>query len=134
MEEIQIKQQTPLATVHEQKWMALIQERIDSGMTIKDWCRQKGININTYNYWCKRLRKKAFDATQNNQSEQSDPSVNVPVPVEKPVIFAEMPSAKSAKTGFNPAVTVTIRSSQVVISDNASRSTIEAVLQIVSSL
>ncbi len=40
------------------EWAALIKEQSESGLTIADWCSQKGISKDKYFYW-KRLVKEA---------------------------------------------------------------------------
>ena len=38
-------------------WGQRIRERKESGMTIEQWCEQKGISKHIYNYWNQRVRK-----------------------------------------------------------------------------
>lgn len=40
-----------------EQWAALIKERMDSGMTIKEWCQERDIKESQYYYWLKTLRK-----------------------------------------------------------------------------
>ena len=41
------------------QWAQVIQARLDSGQSIKDFCLVAGISRNAYFYWQKRLRKAA---------------------------------------------------------------------------
>jgi putative transposase len=41
------------------QWAKVVQQRIDSGKTIKDFCEDEGISRNTYFYWQKKLREAA---------------------------------------------------------------------------
>jgi len=40
-------------------WSQIMQERMQSGTSIKSYCRQIGISCNTYFYWQKKLREAA---------------------------------------------------------------------------
>ena len=43
-------------------WAQIMRERIESGLSIKAFCRQMGICGNTYFYWQRKLRKAACEA------------------------------------------------------------------------
>ncbi len=57
-------------------WAALIQERLDSGMTIKEWCLERNIKESQYYYWLKTLRKEELAAA--DQERQASPFVELP--------------------------------------------------------
>ncbi len=59
-----------------QRWVALIQERLDSGMTIKEWCLERNIKESQYYYWLKTLRKEELAAA--DQERQVSPFVELP--------------------------------------------------------
>ena len=42
-------------------WAQIIQERTESGLSIKDYCKQIGICGNTYYYWQRRVRQAACE-------------------------------------------------------------------------
>lgn len=59
------------------RWAALIKERTDSGMTIKEWCQERNIKESQYYYWLKTLWK---EETGNGELEQQpSPFVELPV-------------------------------------------------------
>lgn len=41
------------------KWIQVIQERQNSGQSIKDFCQENGISRHAYFYWQRKLRKDA---------------------------------------------------------------------------
>ncbi len=43
------------------KWAQRIQERQESGQSIKEYCAAEGVSRNTYFYWLKKLRQNALD-------------------------------------------------------------------------
>ncbi|MDE6969346.1 MAG: IS66 family insertion sequence element accessory protein TnpB [Eubacterium sp.] len=59
-----------------QRWAALIQERLDSGMTIKEWCLERNIKESQYYYWLKTLRKEELAAA--DQERQVSPFLALP--------------------------------------------------------
>ena len=42
-------------------WAEIMRERVESGLTIKAFCRQVGICTNTYHYWQRRVRAAALE-------------------------------------------------------------------------
>jgi len=40
-------------------WAQILQDRAASGMSIKGYCKEKGIAVNVYFYWQKKLREAA---------------------------------------------------------------------------
>lgn len=59
------------------RWAALIKERTESGMTIKEWCQKRNIKESQYYYWLKTLRK---EETGSGKMEQKvSPYVELPV-------------------------------------------------------
>ena len=54
-------------------WSKVMEERVQSGLTIKAFCRQIGIATNTYFYWQRKLREAACRAL-TPKSEAAAPS------------------------------------------------------------
>lgn len=94
-----------------ERWAALIRERTDSGMTIKEWCQERNIKESQYYYWLRTLRKQEADNRELEQ--QASPFVELPVVctgqqaplqggtaaiIRKGDIFIEV--AESASAGF----------------------------------
>ena len=61
-----------------QNWALLIQECQASGLTNKEFCRQRGVSEKSYYYWLKKLRAQLAEAAGpelvqlNNEPEDSD--------------------------------------------------------------
>ncbi len=64
-----------------ERWAALIKEREESGLTIKEWCKERNVKESKYYYWLKTLRRDGADATGQD--------TGIPPFVELPVIFQE---------------------------------------------
>jgi len=55
--------------MHVQEWARLIEDRQDSGLSIKEWCRQNNLPESRYYYYLKKLR---LAACENLTSEGGD--------------------------------------------------------------
>ena len=51
-----------VTTVREKQWLAMLGEQKQSGLTIKDWCRENGISENSFYYRQNKLRKRIGSA------------------------------------------------------------------------
>ena len=47
-----------------QNWVQVIQECRDSGLTNREFCRQRGIPEKKFYYWLRKLRTQALEAAQ----------------------------------------------------------------------
>ena len=105
-----------LQTLNGQNKLALWAERISecrsSGMLVKTWCRENGVNEQTYYKWQRRL----FEIAQAQQKVQ----------------FAEVTPVQPVRSG-NVAVTVRIAGVEADIHSGADAATVETVLRILKS-
>jgi len=60
-------------------WSQIIQERSNSGLSVRAYCENAGINENAYYYWLKKLREAAIEGISPNQSDQQPTSPAQPV-------------------------------------------------------
>ncbi len=104
---------TKLATtqIRMNNWAAVIKERNASGLTINDYCKQKGISRNAYYYWLRRVR-----------SEVLTDSGFVEVP--KPEIVQEHPSV-SGQT-----ITIKTRHLQISLPLSIPKDTLAMVIEV----
>ena len=65
-----------------QNWAMLIQECNNSGLSNREFCRQRGISEKTYYYWLRKLRSQVAEAAVP-QLVQLEPS---PVPVQEDML------------------------------------------------
>lgn len=66
------------------EWAAMVWECRSSGLTVKDWCMNNGINIKTYYYRLKRVRNFICDHKPEHNADNSLSVQHdiVPVPME----------------------------------------------------
>ena len=65
-----------------QNWAMVIQECSNSGLSNREFCRQRGISEKTYYYWLRKLRSQVAEAAVP-QLVQLEPS---PVPVQEDML------------------------------------------------
>lgn len=44
-----------------ENWAVLIQQRIDSGLTVKEWCAQNHVSESAYYYRLRQIRRKTLE-------------------------------------------------------------------------
>ena len=64
MKPSEIKQEYQL-----QQWAGMVRDRQESGLTIRQWCEERGITEHTYYYRLKRIRRAACSALEEQQSQ-----------------------------------------------------------------
>ena len=55
------------------QWSAMVQEREDSGLSVKAFCKQAGIATKTYYYRLRRLREAALKCAQSGTVQSTMP-------------------------------------------------------------
>ena len=54
--------------VHVQKWLEIIHQCRDSGLSNQQWCEENGISLKSYYYWLAQIRKMAVETIPRKQS------------------------------------------------------------------
>ena len=65
-----------------QNWAMVIQECSNSGLSNREFCRQRGISEKTYYYWLRKLRSQMAEVA-GPQLVQLEPS---PIPVQEDML------------------------------------------------
>ena len=112
--------QTVRRTIQLQEWASQIEERLQSGQTVREWCERIGIPPKTYYYRLRRVREKLLENAESR---------NAPALPGQPV-FAALPAPRSNSA----AVTVRIGEHTAEIQDGADAKTIECVLRALTRL
>ncbi len=105
------------------RWRMLIQTCQQSGQTVVNWCKENNINIKTYYYWLRKLRKQKLCTK----------GLPVPIPEEKPVMFKQL-EVTSPLPGAQEAVIIRLPYATLEIADGTSQQTIQAVLLALQSI
>lgn len=104
-------------------WIERIKHCRASGLTVHQWCQQNGLNIKTYYYWMRKIKREAFEALQ-------EPAV---LPATKN-IFTEISLNDSYTGPENTAAILYINGFRIEIQNGAGAQTIQALLSSVQSL
>ena len=72
------------------QWKQLIEERMKSGLTVKQWCEANGYSKHAYYYWLQCIRRETFPQAMGPLSS--------PVGNEKGASIVEIPSSFLAGT------------------------------------
>ena len=94
-----------------QQWRGMVQERIDSGLSVKAWCAERGITEHVYYYRLRKLRQAACTALEQAQ----------------PIQLAEVPLAPKPEES-HVRLRLTTKAGTLEILD-ADRSVLDQVLQ-----
>lgn len=70
-----------------QEWKQQIEEQKMSGLSVQEWCEQKGINPKTYYYHLRKVREEILrsDKSENDQAPNDTECAVVPIPTS-PVV------------------------------------------------
>ena len=66
-----------------QHWMSVIKQCRESGLTIRAWCKEQGVNEKGYYYWQRKFREAAcieLERSQESAAIQSDLIKYEPLP------------------------------------------------------
>ena len=106
-----------------EKWIPLIKECQDSGISVKTWCRQNGLSESAYYYWLNKIRRKA--CAQHLPAVQPEN--------QKLVEFAKL-QVDGGISGTGIAVIIHLPSATVEVKEGTSQKTIEAVMLALKAL
>lgn len=68
-----------VVAVRMSNWQAMIHDRNESGLSVKDWCAANNVTESQYYYRLKQLRNAAFKAMDQTQSEEACGFTKIPI-------------------------------------------------------
>ena len=122
-----MRAQNVVRKVQMQGWAHQIDECERSGLSVRHWCEENGVNTKTYYYRRKRVREELFESVESGSAAQL--SQWTPKQMEVPV-FAAFPMRRRSEL----AVTVQIGAYVADIHNGADAETVEGVLRTLTSL
>ena len=90
------------------KWSRLISEQKNSGLTIRDFCRQHDLSWHAYYYWLKKIREQIVSELPSGSAEQQPVFTELPVYDKLP---ASMP--EPTRAAADDIVTIPLLSSAI---------------------
>lgn len=94
------------------QWAQIVSQCRDSGLSVRQWCQEHGVNVSSYYKW----QRKVYAAAQAQQESR----------------FVEVPPAQSVAAG-GVAMTIRIAGAEAEIHNGADAATVEAVLRVLKS-
>lgn len=82
--------------VRERNWEAMVRECRQSGLSVKAWCEQNGINLNTYYVRLRKLREKVCREIVPIEAPKAEVLSGVKITFGE--IVVSLPSGASAET------------------------------------
>lgn len=125
--------------------LKMITARIESGLSIREWCEINGISTGTYDYHAGKLRKAGLypgmesmpGYRQKVPGSRLSESSCFPTPVPA---FAEIPvsppnsSSGANSSAWNPEIIVECGAFKISISQNTSKDMIRSVLEVAAGV
>ena len=111
---LQLKQQASMA-----KWSRLISEQKNSGLTIRDFCRQHDLSWHAYYYWLRKIREHIESELSSGPAEPQTIFTELPVHDKLP---ASMPAPPQVAT--DDIVTIQLTGITISLSATSSKATI----------
>ena len=99
------------------RWRMLIQTCQQSGQTVISWCEENNVNIKSYYYWLRKLRKQELCAKE----------LPIPIPEEKPAVFEKL-EVQTPVPDTKAAVIIRLNGTIIEVNEGTSQQTIQAVL------
>lgn len=75
-----------------EQWTAIIQERINSGKRVNEWCKENNISRDSYYYWLRKVKL----ATVKNKTVSETPQLPKVVPLLPPIPVTETRNSGTA--------------------------------------
>ena len=94
------------------QWAQVVAQCRDSGLSVRQWCQEHGVNVSSYYKW----QRKVYDAAKAQQESR----------------FVEVTPVQPVDIG-SIAVTVRIAGAEAEIHNGADAATVEAVLRVLKS-
>lgn len=113
------------------QWAVIIQDRLDSGLTIDAYCEKNGLSRNAYFYWLRKMREKAIAASAATSTGKAFIEIGASNDDPSEISNVQMQEAKGQC--FYPQLT--IQKNEITVGVNAStpKSLLEMVMEVVSN-
>ena len=101
-----------LKAIRNNNWAAIIQERQNSGQSIRQWCSENNVSEGSYYYHLHKLREHLLQSAALSSSVQATPADTAE--------FVRVPFTLGPQPGQGPALRVRRGSTVIEVSNDAS--------------
>lgn len=102
------------------QWAAIIKDRVSSGLTINEYCSERGLSRDAYYYWLSKIRKSAIDNNPTPFAELTAPKNEIKT------ITAE------THVDFNAQVELDVEGVRIAINESTPKDLLKMVLEVVT--
>lgn len=101
-----------------ERWEKVLRERKASGLSIRRWCRDNGVNEKTYYYWQRKLREKVCGQLVVGREEP-----------QTPAIFTQVRLPASPGPASDGKLVIRLNGAEVEIHGEVPSATVETVIR-----
>ena len=109
-----------------EQWKQLILEHQASGLSINNWCQQRGFKRTTYFYWLRRIRQEACQTLPDSQAIAPVPFVQIGAETAPNTVSNPLTEAKAISSVV--AIRIQLKGADITIPDGTNPRTIRATL------
>lgn len=103
------------------QWNAIIQDRLQSGMTVDKYCEEKGIARHKYYYWLHKLKESAIKADPHKFAELMPAETRS---VQEPVLTT------TSEYDFSPQMIIRMNNIEIAVNNHTSKELLTMVLEV----
>lgn len=96
------------------KWNEIISERLESGLTVDEYCKEHNVTKNAYYYWLRKCRENALSECGNAFAELGANSFN----------------SSSLSDSFDSQAVLEINGIRISVSDRTSRNLLAMIVEV----
>ena len=119
--------------IRRSQWEQIVLECNKASTSKKEWCRQNGIDIKSFYYWQRKIRKAAAEAMEGTANTAS---LQVPAPSSS---FVELPFPSPPQLGGDPAspqklfpeLMLQIGGCQIYVTSSIQEKTLDTVMRVI---
>ena len=102
------------------QWNAIIQDRLQSGMTVDEYCEEKGVARHKYYYWLHKIKEAAIETNPLKFAEL--------MPVE--TVSVQEPELTAPESDFSPQMIIRMNNIEISMNNQTSKELLEMVLEV----
>lgn len=106
-----------------QKWLEIIHQCRDSGLSNQQWCEENGISLKSYYYWLAKIRKMAIENLPHKQSART-----VSADALENTVFASIPAICHCPANDAAVVIIRVGSAVIELSEDTPHSLLQSVI------